>query len=96
VASAGFDRSGGSELAEIMTKTVAELRGQRPEQRAQYQHEQRARLGDKADGLVADAAKALQGVHPDVLNLLNKSGALDNADVIAQLAHMAQARATHG
>lgn len=46
--------------------------------------------------LIAAAAKSLQGVNPGVLELLNKAGALDNADVIAQLAFMAQARAVRG
>lgn len=96
LATVGMDREGGSELAETLIRTMADRRGDRPETRTQYQHEQLARLGSKAGALVADAAKALQGVHPDVLALLHKSGALDNADVIAQLAFMGQARAARG
>jgi hypothetical protein len=96
VAAAGFDRSAGSELAETIARTAAELRGVRPEARSQYATSQLARLGDKAPGLVADAAKALAGVNRDTLALLHRSGALDNAEVIVLLAHIAQARAARG
>ena len=96
VAGVGLDRSGGSELAETIVKTMAQLRGARPEARIQYQYDQRARLGDKADAQVADATKSLQGVSPDVLSVLHRSGALDNADVVFALASMHRARAARG
>ena len=51
----------GNEMAETIVKAAAELRDQRPEVQALYARRQLARLGDKADGLVADAAKALRG-----------------------------------
>lgn len=96
VAGVGLDRGAGSEIASEIVKTAAELRGQRPEVRAQYRQQQAAMLGEKGSALVADATKALSGVNPGVLDLLHKSGALDNANVVVALAHMAQARAARG
>ena len=95
VASLGFDREGGSDLAETITRTMAERRGERSEARALYAQRQQARLGSKAAELIADAAKALAGVNPELTAFMQKSGALDSADVVVALAHLQQARVAH-
>jgi hypothetical protein len=92
----GFDRSGGSELGTEVTKTIAELRGARPEVRSLWEQRQSQMLGSNRDQLVADAAKALAGVDPKVVAFMHQSGALSSANVVVALAHMHQARSARG
>jgi hypothetical protein len=96
VAQLGFDRSGGSELGTEVTRTIAELRGARPEARALYEQRQSQMLGSNRDQLVADAAKALAAVDPKVVAFMHQSGALSSANVVVALAHMHQARSARG
>lgn len=96
VASLGFDRSGGSALADEIVKTAATVRGMRHDDRAVWSQNQAAMLGEKRDALIADAAKALTAVPSQLVQFMRQAGALDNANVVFQLADMARARAARG